>query len=72
MTALSRSVLIVFLGGNGRLAPIMWWLQRLNCVTKSHLASATMVLAEAAGAGCLTAAIVKEIFAISAPKVVLH
>ena len=65
----SQGALIVFLNGNGRVAPIMWQSKKLERVTKSPLASETMALAEGADAGCLIAAIVKEVFGIPAPKV---
>ena len=58
----SHGALIVFLAGNGRVAPIMWQSKKLNRVTKSPLASETMELAEAADAGFLIAAMVQEVY----------
>ena len=57
----SQGGLIVFLAGEGNLAPIMWQSKKLNRVTKSPLASETMVLAEAADAGFLVAAMIKSV-----------
>ena len=65
-----RKVLIVFLCGNDRVAPISWKSKKLERVTKSSIASETMSLAEAADAGHFVALMVKQIFGLkAAPKV---
>ena len=58
----SQGALIIFLSGNGRVAPIMWQSKKLNRITKSPLASETMELAEAADAGFLISAMLQEVY----------
>ena len=66
----SHGALIIFLSGNGRVAPIMWQSKKLNRVTKSPLASETMELAEAADAGFLIASMTKEVFGLEVPPTI--
>ena len=65
-----QGAMIIFLAGNGRIAPVMWQSKKLNRVTKSPLASETMAFAEAADAGYLIASLVQEVFLLSVPPTV--
>ena len=65
----SQGGTLVFLEGNGRVAPIIWQSKKLNRVTKSPFASETMAGAETADAGVLIAAMVTELFRIPTPTV---
>ena len=58
----SQAGYIVFVEGNGRLAPMLWSSKKITRVTKSPLAAETMALADAADAGNLLAASIKELF----------
>ena len=61
--------MIVFLEGNGRVAPLIWQSKKLNRVTKSPFASEAMACAETADAGVLLANMVQELFRLSFPTV---
>lgn len=61
----SQGGYLVFIEGNGRVAPIVWSSKRLNRVTKSPLASETMAFAKAADAGHLVAELISELFQTS-------
>ena len=60
----SQGGLIVFLAGNGRLAPITWQSKKLNRVAKSPFAAETMVQAEVADIGILVGKMVEELYKI--------
>ena len=60
----SQGGLLVFLSGNGRVAPIMWSSKKLTRVTKSPLASEASILTDAADAGFLVAKMVQEVFGL--------
>lgn len=60
----SQGGLIVFLSGNGRVAPLMWSSKKLKRVTKSPLASEASILTDAADAGFLASKMVQELFGL--------
>ena len=57
----SQGGMVVFLAGNGRVAPIAWQSKKLDRVTKSPLGAETMALADAADTGVLVVKMVEEI-----------
>ena len=62
----SQGAFIIFLHGNGKIAPMMWQSKKLKRVTKSPLASEALSLGETADAGLLIANMVKEIYKLPA------
>ena len=60
----SQGGMLVFLSGNGRVAPIMWSSKKLKRVTKSPLASEASILTDAADAGFLVSKMVQEVFGL--------
>ena len=60
----SQGAQIVFVCGNGKVAPITWRSKKLNRITKSPIASETMALAEAADSAFLVSSMVQEIFGL--------
>ena len=58
----SQGAFLVFVKGEGKVAPILWQSKKLKRVTKSPLASETLALGEAADAGLLVMHLVKEIY----------
>ena len=53
--------MIIFLAGNGKVAPITWQSKKLDRVVKSPLGAETMALAEAADSSVLVVKTVEEI-----------
>jgi len=49
----SQGAFIVFIKGNGKMAPILWSSKKLRRVTKSPLASEVLAIGEASDAGIL-------------------
>ena len=68
----SQGGLIVFLAGNGKLAPITWQSRKLLRVTKSPFAAETMVQAEVADIGVLIGKMVAELYHVPMPVVRCH
>jgi hypothetical protein len=69
----SQGAFIIFVCGNGKVAPLIWQSRKLRRVTKSPLAAETLVLGEAADAGRLMCALLKEVYRLSdLPKLVCH
>ena len=58
----SQGGLLVFLAGNGRIAPMIWQSKKISRVTKSPFASETLAQAESADSGVLIAKMTEEIF----------
>ena len=66
----SQGAYIIFLQGNGKVAPLAWQSNKLGRVTKSPLASETMALGEGADASYLIANLMQEIFLLpNLPKI---
>ena len=69
----SQGAHIIFICGNGKVAPLIWQSRKLRRVTKSPLASETLAFGEAADAGKLMCALVKEVYGLpSPPNLVCH
>ena len=69
----SQGAFIVFVCGDKRAAPLIWQSRKLRRVTKSPLASETSAFGEAADAGKLMGALLKEVYNLpELPKFVCH
>jgi len=69
----SQGAFIVFISGNGKLAPVLWRSKKLKRVTKSPLASEILAVGEASDAGILIANVLKEVYKLKEmPKVTCY
>ena len=68
----SQGGMIIFLAGNGKIAPITWHSKKLDRVAKSPLAAETMAQAEVADTGVLISKMVEELYKIPMPLVKCH
>ena len=68
----SQGGILVFLKGNGRVAPMLWQSKKISRVTKSPFASETLVQAESADSGVLIAKMSEEIFRVPSVPVVCY
>ena len=71
-TGESQGANIIFMSGNGKVAPMSWKSKKLERVTKSPLASEVSAVADAADSGYLIAEMTKEIFNLKKrPKIIV-
>ena len=63
----SQGAYIIFVSGNGKVAPLIWQSRKLCRVTKSPLASETLAFGEAADAGKLMCAFVEGGLSLASP-----
>ena len=69
----SQGAFIVFISGNGKMAPVLWRSKKLKRVTKSPLASEILAVGEASDAGVLIANVLKEVYMLKVmPKVTCY
>ena len=68
----SQGGMIIFLAGNGKVAPITWQSKKLDRVVKSPLGAETMALAEAADSSVLVVKMVEEILKTNLPAVTCY
>ena len=68
----SQGGMIIFLAGNGKIAPITWHSKKLDRVAKSALAAETMAQAKVADTGILISKMVEELYKIPMTLVKCH
>ena len=65
----SQGGTIIFITGNGSVAPFQWQSKKLPRVAKSSLAAETQSIAETGDMASFAAEMIKEVFAIKSPPV---